>query len=990
MVFSAVLLGGLGGATIWEMQASEIQAHLLSRYVQTLTYRLEPGPSSAVRFPDAGPYDIRLGYDRIPDFVGRLQIANHKVKAQSTLSAEMLELADRGLYLPHSEKDQTGLRILDREGRVLYEAQNPERIYKSFAEVPLLVVESLLQIENRELLDPRFPKRNPTVEWDRLAKAAMKYAFRGGSGERSPGGSSLATQIEKSRHSPRGITGSVSEKVRQMTSASLRVYLDGTQTHAAQRRIVRTYLNSLPLAAVPGHGEVLGLAEGLERWFGADFDAVNRLLKLPESGLSPLQKVRRAMAYRKVLSLLLAQRRPTYYLVQDPDALRSLTDSYLRLFARSGVISSGLRDLALLFEIEPERGGVAISPGTLPNRKAADVIRSQLVEQLGLSDLYELDRLDLTVQSTLDRDTQDKLAGILRDMTSPATLEALGLKGPRLLGRGDPSGVTFSILLCERGDGVNWLRVMSDNLDQAFSVSDGTKLDLGSTAKLRTLVTYLDVIAALYRRYANLPPEARQQNADSPTDRLTKWVVAHLSQWPESSLSETLEAALDRRYSASPHEQFFTGGGLHRFQNYDSKRDREVLSVRTALHHSVNLVFIRLMRDIVDYYQFQLPGSPVQLLSSSSDPRRRAYLERFADRESREYLRRYYKEYSGQHRDAALDRVLNGVARSLKRLAAVLRYVEPNWTLAQFDKEMRARSSDKHVSAETMHELYDRYRSDRFDLGNRGHVTGLHPLELWLLAYLGRNPHSSFDQALGASVEERRAAYNWLFNTRHKNAQDLRIRSELEIDAFSEIHRDWQRFGYPFDRLVPSYATAIGSSADRPMALADLMGVLVNDGVRYPLHRMSELSFAASTPYETVLGPKEMAGERVLPVEVARAVKAALVGTVSQGTARRANGAVRSADGGPATIGGKTGTGDHRFKVFGPGARLLEERVVSRSAAFIFYVDDRYFGVISAYVKGPHASRYKFTSSLPVQLFRVLAPVLFGEPGEVRTARLAE
>jgi hypothetical protein len=33
---------------------------------------------------------------------------------------------------------------------------------------------------------------------------------------------------------------------------------------------------------------------------------------------------------------------------------------------------------------------------------------------------------------------------------------------------------------------------------------------------------------------------------------------------------------------------------------------------------------------------------------------------------------------------------------------------------------------------------------------------------------------------------------------------------------------------------VPSYATAIGSSADRPLALAELMGIIVNDGQRRP------------------------------------------------------------------------------------------------------------------------------------------------------------
>ncbi len=53
----------------------------------------------------------------------------------------------------------------------------------------------------------------------------------------------------------------------------------------------------------------------------------------------------------------------------------------------------------------------------------------------------------------------------------------------------------------------------------------------------------------------------------------------------------------------------------------------------------------------------------------------------------------------------------------------------------------------------------------------------------------------------------------------------------LEIEAFLDIHQRWQKVGYPFDHLVPSLATAIGSSGDRPAALAELIGTILNDGV---------------------------------------------------------------------------------------------------------------------------------------------------------------
>ena len=88
----------------------------------------------------------------------------------------------------------------------------------------------------------------------------------------------------------------------------------------------------------------------------------------------------------------------------------STADSFLRVLSQDGVISASLRDRALALEVQPLKGGVTITRDGPGNRKAADVVRNRLVEHLGLADLYELDRLDLTVDTTLDRVAQDRLA----------------------------------------------------------------------------------------------------------------------------------------------------------------------------------------------------------------------------------------------------------------------------------------------------------------------------------------------------------------------------------------------------------------------------------------------------------------------------------------------------------------------------------------------------------------------------------------------------
>jgi hypothetical protein len=117
-------------------------------------------------------------------------------------------------------------------------------------------------------------------------------------------------------------------------------------------------------------------------------------------------------------------------------------------------------------------------------------------------------------------------------------------------------------------------------------------------------------------------------------------------------------------------------------------------------------------------------------------------------------------------------------------------------------------------------------------------------------------------------------------------------------------------------------------------------------------------------------------GEQVLAPEVAAVLKAALIDVVEKGTARRLNKAFAQPDGTIIRVGGKTGTGDHRFDVYGKNGRLIESRVVNRTATFVFYIGDRFFGTITAYVQGPAAADYKFTSGLPVQVLKALAPVL--------------
>jgi membrane peptidoglycan carboxypeptidase len=436
-----------------------------------------------------------------------------------------------------------------------------------------------------------------------------------------------------------------------------------------------------------------------------------------------------------------------------------------------------------------------------------------------------------------------------------------------------------------------------------------------------------------------------------------------------------LDAAMDRKYSANPGEGFATGGGLQVFHNFEPEDDFRFFTVREAFRGSVNLVFIRMMRDIVSYYLYREPETIGRMLEDASDPRREAYLTRFADREGSEFIRQFYRKYQGKSFPEAVDLLTAGVRPAPHRLATALRSVYPSATVDDLRALLKARVPDVSFSDDEVATLHAKYGPDRFSLMDRGYVARVHPLELWLLDHLRTHPGASLADVLAASAAERQEVYGWLFKTSRKNAQDKRIANLLELGAFLEIQRGWERLGYPFASLTPSLASAIGASGDRPAALAELMGIIVNDGVRYPTVMVEQIHFAAATPYETRMSHPGAAGQQVLAREIAAVVRGALTDVVSHGTARSL-GELLKREGGRHVVGGKTGTGDHRFETYAPGRRLIESRVVNRAATFVFEVDDRFFGTITAYVPGREAARYQFTSALPVKLFGHLLPAM--------------
>ncbi len=71
---------------IVELRSSWLESHLLPAIDRRLAFSLKSGPSSDVERPSAGPYDQRLGFYNLQEFISRLKNKQYDVAAQARVS----------------------------------------------------------------------------------------------------------------------------------------------------------------------------------------------------------------------------------------------------------------------------------------------------------------------------------------------------------------------------------------------------------------------------------------------------------------------------------------------------------------------------------------------------------------------------------------------------------------------------------------------------------------------------------------------------------------------------------------------------------------------------------------------------------------------------------------------------------------------------------------------------------------------------------------
>jgi membrane peptidoglycan carboxypeptidase len=921
-------------AFIYEYKTSNFQSTYFHKIASKTTWQVKSGPSNLIIFPTYGPQDIRLGYTSIPKII---QTNNWNIVSQADWSPELFRLVNRGIFPPYETKQSYGLRIFDINNQNIYSSSWPRN---RIDVVPALVINVLTFIEDRDILNES-GRKNPVVNPLRLAKAASTYAMKKLklSDDRF-GASTLPTQLVKFRHSNNGITRTAKDKLLQMFSASLLAYKDSIDTTKFRQSIINQFINSVPLGSIPNYGEVFGMSEGLERWFGSN--SANKILAVNECHKDFCTC---GESLRQFISLIVAQRRPSYFM-KHHNELDILVEKHLSLLLKEQVVPTQTAEC--LFKRPVYITKFSIQPES--HKLVSDPVRFNLINKLDTKNVYNLDRYDLRVDSTINADLSVRLSNTLKDIRNSSSLN-----GKYLL-RGKNQKFVVSFLLFERNESGNVLRVQIDEFPTRFSLNDGMKMELGSTAKLRVLTSYLQLVEKTFIDLKENPYPIHSKDA------LSRWVYNWILNNPEGRKIDILNSAIYRKFSGTPGS-FFTGGGLHHFSNFEGKGSGPI-TAREGLVRSINLVYIRILEDIIKHlrYRGQDGINEDRVLANEDTIRRSELLNSFIEKEGNYFLFKFYKKYkqsSNPVRDLlvemdAKDKGLSPIIRG-KRIGAVLRVWNKNISFNQFSSYLSRRIS---LSNKQLDRLYKSIFEGNFDLQDFGYMARKHPLELWTVSYLLTHKEANFNNLKEASKNAIKQTYRWLYDiNKKKRGQDKRISIILEERAFEKLTPLWRNVGYPF-KVFPSLASAIGSSGDRPNALAKLMGILIRNGMECPVQRINKLSFATSTPYETVLAPKNIC-RRVISSEVSQVILSVISDVVNKGTAVRIKNTFEN-------MGGKTGTGDNRI------GRVAK----NRTGTFVFHINQQYFGVITVHVDGTKSAHYSFTSSLPVQILKLMSKTL--------------
>jgi hypothetical protein len=167
---------------------------------------------------------------------------------------------------------------------------------------------------------------------------------------------------------------------------------------------------------------------------------------------------------------------------------------------------------------------------------------------------------------------------------------------------------------------------------------------------------------------------------------------------------------------------------VHSFANFEKSENGKIYTVRDATVHSVNLSYVRLMRDLVRYYQARLPYDTDAILADTNYPMRHRLLQEIADEESRFFLFRAYKSFEKRSTEDVIAQLLGKKAKSDRQIS-ILFYA---WHHGA-DEELLTRWLVKYhgiATPEQTQRMVKAYGNPSLNLSDYGYLLGIHPVKV--------------------------------------------------------------------------------------------------------------------------------------------------------------------------------------------------------------------------------------------------------------------
>ena len=113
-------------------------------------------------------------------------------------------------------------------------------------------------------------------------------------------------------------------------------------------------------------------------------------------------------------------------------------------------------------------------------------------------------------------------------------------------------------------------------------------------------------------------------------------------------------------------------------------------------------------------------------------------------------LARFYRKYAGKSAQDAEDLLLHNARATPARLAATFYGLEPDADADHLSRFLARRLPSADRSVSSLQTLRDKYGPGSWSLADRGYLAGVHPLELWMVAYLREHPKATLGEATAA------------------------------------------------------------------------------------------------------------------------------------------------------------------------------------------------------------------------------------------------